>query len=109
MTASEIYHIYSEIDLAIQEHHLKDALPRLEALKKFAGELYHEVRKEEIEVEEEGLSRSADSTPRTSDEEFVAGENSIDYEDSESESDSDSECSEGCTCEACQVNCSPCY
>lgn len=103
MTSSEIYHIYTEIDQIQKEHHLKDALPRLAGLKTFVGRLYHETREEEIAQSEELELPSEEDQPTPSDEEFVAAEDSIDYEDGDSsDSDSDS-CDSACTCEACKM------
>lgn len=105
MTSAEIFHIYTKLSEVMDQHHLKDALPMLKELKEFVGEMYKEIKEEEKEMEESLLSRSDEDLPTPSDEEFIASEESIDYEsEPSSQSQEDSECSEGssCSCEACK-------
>lgn len=99
MTSVELYQIYTEIDAVMKEHHLKDALPRLEVLKLHVGKLYHDVKDEEQAIDDEDES-SEDEVPTPSDEEFVAADDSIEYDSSDSSSDSDSH-EEACNCTAC--------
>ena len=103
MTSSEIFGIYTKIELIMQEHHLKDAMPKLAKLKDEVGKLYHDVRQDEIDHAEDA-EPSEEEKPTTSDEEFVAGEDSIEYDSSDSSSDDSSDCEEGCTCEACNIH-----
>lgn len=106
MTSSELYHVYTELSELMKEHHLKDALPKIEKIRSFINRLYHEVKEEELSVLEEIECPSEEDSVHTSDEEFVAAEDSIELAtsaESESNSDSDSECESGCNCEACKT------